>query len=106
TRPDALARLVDVRGYDAEALTAGAAEWLAYRDQAAALAALRRSRPGGVKAPVVLLEARRYYDPVRRSVLRAAFPAARWVSLPNSRHLVMVDAPERIACAVQLLTRP
>ncbi|MDO5287636.1 MAG: alpha/beta hydrolase [Actinomycetia bacterium] len=83
------------------ALSAAVAELAGYGAQADDLARLRKRQAEPVGVPTVLLEGREGYSATELAVLRRAFARLGLRRLPESGHLVMLDAPEAIAQAVR-----
>lgn len=82
------------------ALRAGLDEWYAYSGQAAALRAERGVHPEALPHPTIILDAPPSLSRRQRARITAIFPQAEIRSLPHSRHLVMLDAPEEIVQAI------
>lgn len=83
-----------------EALAASAAELASYGGQAADLAALRAEQAAPAAAPAILLEGKPFHPAGQEETLEAAFSHLEIRRVPQSRHLMMLDAPEEIARAV------
>ncbi|GGO94672.1 alpha/beta fold hydrolase [Actinomyces gaoshouyii] len=87
-----------------EALSAAAAELASYSAQAADLTALRDERGGPVAAPVIVLEGMPFHSGYQEQALDTVFSRLEIRRLPQSRHLMMLDAPEAIVRAINDLS--
>ncbi|MBW3070293.1 alpha/beta hydrolase [Actinomyces sp. 594] len=105
TRPEA----IDSAGWrplwgSERALGAAAAEWLAFREQAAQLLALRRRQAIPAPVPAVVLEAPPFSGAAAVTSLLTAFRASRIRRVPGSRHLMMLDEPRVIVEEIERLS--
>lgn len=89
---------------EADAVAMAAAEWLAYRQQAADLVALREQHQL-VPVPTTILTAVPH-QPSSDQRRYAERLGARHVLVAHSRHLVMLDAPEAVRAAIAAPGRP
>lgn len=104
-RPQETGRREWERTWDSQAaLAAGAAEWLSYGQQAAALDQLRRRQDAPAAACAVVLQAPPYASRAQEEALGEAFAAVELRQVPHSRHLMMLDAPEQIVAAIRQMS--
>ncbi|WP_172120545.1 alpha/beta fold hydrolase [Actinomyces faecalis] len=87
------------------ALAAGAGEWLSYGQQADDLDRLRRRQDAPAATCAVVLQAPPYASRAQKEALRQAFVHVTLHEVPDSRHLMMLDAPAQIVAAIRQIDR-
>lgn len=101
TRPQALDTPSWEDTWTASSLTGGAAESLAYAAQQADLLRARAEADGPVDVPTLLLQAPPYASPEQLYSAQRAFSRLVVREVPDSGHLMAVDAPQEVARAVR-----